>query len=102
MPLFDFECPQCNNEVEYLISFSQYEKQEYETKCQACEVEPDKMVTLERVISPLNFRLMGSRWHRDGYVSQIDHEHNAALKEHDTHQRNADKYNTQSQNLEAF
>lgn len=96
MPLYNFECNECEYEVEYLISLPQYENQEFETNCPVCKS------ILTRQLTPLHFRLVGSTWHRDGYSGGVAAEHKEAIKENDMHQRNADKFNAQQENLDAI
>jgi putative FmdB family regulatory protein len=55
MPMYEFQCTQCNTKMEVLQKFD----------------DPDPVCgcghTMKRQISSTNFCLKGTGWHRDGY-----------------------------------
>jgi len=95
MPLYNFNCinDDCFYSVEYLLKLSDYINGGYSKTCPVCQSE------LIKEVNKLNFRLVGSRWERDGYHSQIDFEEKEALKEYDSHKKDEDKQFSKEANL---
>lgn len=87
MPIYPFDCTkeECNFSVELILKLAEYEKKEYNQNCPECNS------VIKRSMNPMHFRLIGSRWYRDGYHSIIDHEQKQLLKEHDGHRKNEEK-----------
>lgn len=56
MPLYEFACSHCGEQVELLVKMGTEE-----TKCPACGK------TMRKQISASNFHLSGHRWYKDGY-----------------------------------
>jgi putative FmdB family regulatory protein len=63
MPLYEYHCPQCNEESERVLSIKD---ESYQT-CNTCGTD------LTKLISPCTFRLKGAGWANNGY-SVIQHQ----------------------------
>lgn len=59
MPVYTYRCRECKCEMEELQKMDD----EPPPRCPACEAEG----TLERILAPCNFELVGSGWAKDGY-----------------------------------
>ena len=55
MPLFEFKCMQCGDQVEKLLDSP------LPPTCKNCETE------MHHILSVSNFSLRGGGWYRDGY-----------------------------------
>ena len=60
MPIYAYKCPKCEVEEERLSSI---EARDYQY-CNSCNS------LLERLISPVSFRLKGEGWAKDGYSGE--------------------------------
>lgn len=61
MPIYEYECPGCGRESEYL--------QKMDAPPPPCEEEgcPEKGSPLTRKVSRTSFELVGGGWAKDGY-----------------------------------
>lgn len=74
MPIFEYNCINCNNLEEHLIRNGESEP----TECEKCKGELKKLISLP------NFSLFGGGWSHDGYDRRklgIGKHHKAASKE---------------------
>ena len=62
MPIYEYQCPDCNKTVEVLVLPKDREVRSFCDKCQ---------VGMPRVLSLCNFKLAGKGWGKDGYVDPI-------------------------------
>lgn len=58
MPLLDFRCEHCNEEVEVIRSL---ETMSDDQKCSTCGE------SMKKIISTTSFKLKGAGWAKDGY-----------------------------------
>lgn len=56
MPIFNYECKNCNNEFEELVFNNE------EVNCPNCNSK-----NVKRIMSLSNFHLKGDGWYKDGY-----------------------------------
>tara|TARA_R110002012_G_scaffold249772_1_gene427372 strand:+ start:569 stop:790 length:222 start_codon:yes stop_codon:yes gene_type:complete len=61
MPLYEYKCPECENEVDLLTGFDSPNP-----KCPECE-KKNKEVEMTKKISVPSFSLKGGGWHKDHY-----------------------------------
>jgi len=61
VPIYLYECQQCGNEVEKILSFSESEKH-LQTECPRCSSKSYK-----KRVNNTSFKLKGKGWYRDGY-----------------------------------
>lgn len=59
MPIYNFECTECNNKEEQIMTVSKYT--EGNITCSKCGAP------LKQIYEKMNFELKGMCWERDGY-----------------------------------
>lgn len=64
MPLYPYECIECQHRFEILASLKEVYSDEFTANCPACDSTSNR-----RLISKTSFSLKGSGWYRDGYSS---------------------------------
>ena len=64
MPLYEYKCPECNNEKVIFQSMTADAPE-----CEKCRAE-DKEVKMKRKISKPSFVLKGNHWAKDNYGLQ--------------------------------
>ena len=63
MPLYEYQCPKCKDNIEILQRGFEEKKPPFCTKCS----KNKKLVIMKRMISRNEFHLKGDGWYKDHY-----------------------------------
>ncbi|MHA1827791.1 MAG: FmdB family zinc ribbon protein [Candidatus Heimdallarchaeaceae archaeon] len=65
MPVYEFKCDTCGKKFELLVNVPYRSGDTATLQCPHC-----KSVNVTKLVSNVNFRLVGSSWARDGYENK--------------------------------
>ena len=71
MPIYEFKCNICGKKFEVMVNVPFKSGDTTTLKCPHC-----KSINVTKLISNVNFKLVGNGWAKDGYESKIGEKQN--------------------------